>query len=73
MSSKEAAFIGAGKKAGLELWRIENMSPKKIDKVSYKFYFTLFYSLFSFIFQVDGKFYTGDSYILLSTVASKRL
>eukprot|EP01031_Cornospumella_fuschlensis_P041542 gene41542-50696_t len=48
----EAAFAGAGRKAGLELWRIEKLKPVKQAKVS-------------------GQFYSGDSYILLSTVQSK--
>lgn len=45
--SKEKAFIGAGKVAGLELWRIENLTPVKLP--------------------ANGKFHTGDSYILLAT------
>eukprot|EP01042_Synura_sphagnicola_P009253 gene9253-11878_t len=44
----EPAFAGAGRKPGLELWRIEKLKPVKQAKA-------------------DGKFYTGDSYILLST------
>ena len=44
----EPAFDGAGKKAGLEMWRIEALKPVKQTKI-------------------DGKLYTGDSYILLST------
>jgi hypothetical protein len=50
MSSVDPAFNGAGKKAGLELWRVEN---KKIVKLP----------------KCNGKFYKGDSYILLATVA----
>lgn len=45
-------FAGAGASAGLELWRIEQMNPVKMD-------------------TVDGKFYSGDSYILLSTSKSR--
>ncbi|CAM6031400.1 unnamed protein product [Sphagnum compactum] len=48
----DPAFVGSGKKAGLELWRIENLAPVKLPKV-------------------DGKFHVGDSYILLSSTASK--
>lgn len=48
----DAAFNGAGRNPGLELWRIENFRPVKQPKVT-------------------GKFYTGDSYILLSTTKSK--
>ena len=53
MASSASEFAGAGKVAGLELWRIEQMAPKKVD-------------------EVKGKFYQGDSYILLSTTATKR-
>ena len=45
----ETAFDGAGKTAGLELWRIEKMEPVKVSG------------------KVTGKFFSGDSYILLST------
>ena len=48
----DPAFIGAGKQAGLELWRVESMEMKKIP-------------------EVNGKFYEGDSYILLSTTENK--
>lgn len=39
----EPAFIGAGVKEGKELWRIENLKPVKLDKVS--------------IFQLSGLFF----------------
>jgi antibiotic biosynthesis monooxygenase (ABM) superfamily enzyme len=29
----DAAFVGAGKKAGMELWRIEKLAPVKQPKV----------------------------------------
>lgn len=58
----EKAFKGAGKKVGLEIWRVENekattMSGPKfgIKKWPKKFY---------------GTFYDGDSFIILSTVKS---
>lgn len=50
--SSDSAFINSGKIEGLELWRIEKLSPVKLPKV-------------------DGKFYCGDSYILLSTTKTK--
>jgi hypothetical protein len=53
MTNVEAAFSGAGAKAGLELWRIEKLAPAKVA-------------------EVKGKFYQGDSYILLCTTLSKR-
>ena len=53
MTNVESTFIGAGKVAGLELWRIEKLAPVRIP-------------------EVKGKFHQGDSYILLSTVATKR-
>jgi len=31
----DAAFAGAGKSPGMELWRIENKVPVKISEVSY--------------------------------------
>lgn len=34
----EAAFVGAGAAAGLELWRIENMAPVKMETVDGKFH-----------------------------------
>ncbi|XP_021723438.1 villin-4-like [Chenopodium quinoa] len=49
----DPAFQGAGQKAGLEIWRIENFRPVRVPSSSY------------------GKFYTGDSYIVLKTTALK--
>lgn len=49
----DPAFQGAGQKAGLEIWRIENFHPARIPNASH------------------GKFYTGDSYIVLKTTALK--
>lgn len=49
----DPAFQGAGQKAGLEIWRIENFRPVRVANSSY------------------GKFYTGDSYIILKTTALK--
>lgn len=43
------SFANAGKKAGLEIWRIENFEPVAYPKTDY------------------GKFYSGDSYIVLNT------
>uniref|UniRef100_A0A336MY83 CSON002905 protein n=1 Tax=Culicoides sonorensis TaxID=179676 RepID=A0A336MY83_CULSO len=43
------AFANAGKKAGLEIWRIENFAPVAYPKNDY------------------GKFYDGDSYIVMNT------
>ncbi|XP_058723366.1 villin-4-like [Vicia villosa] len=53
MRDVDPAFQGAGQKAGLEIWRIENFNPISIPKSSY------------------GKFFTGDSYVILKTTASK--
>ncbi|KAI4344434.1 hypothetical protein L6164_011663 [Bauhinia variegata] len=53
MRDLDPAFQGAGQKAGLEIWRIENFNPVAIPKSSY------------------GKFFTGDSYVILKTTASK--
>ncbi|XP_034253476.1 gelsolin-like [Thrips palmi] len=47
--SPSAAFGDAGKKAGLEIWRVENFAPVPYPKNDY------------------GKFYSGDSYIVLQT------
>ncbi|XP_057422444.1 villin-4-like [Lotus japonicus] len=49
----DPAFKGAGQKAGLEIWRIENFNPVPIPQSSY------------------GKFFNGDSYVILKTTASK--
>ncbi|KAL2926338.1 Villin-4 [Bienertia sinuspersici] len=49
----DPAFQGAGQKAGLEIWRIENFRPVRVPTSSH------------------GKFYTGDSYIVLKTTALK--
>ncbi|WCJ28826.1 villin putative [Euphorbia peplus] len=49
----DPAFKEAGKKAGLEIWRIEDFKPVPIPKASF------------------GKFFTGDSYIVLKTTALK--
>lgn len=53
MTNIDDAFSGAGKVAGIELWRIEKMAPARVS-------------------EVKGKFYQGDSYILLCTTATKR-
>lgn len=53
MKDLDPAFQGAGQKAGLEIWRIENFNPIPVPKSSY------------------GKFFTGDSYVILKTTASK--
>ncbi|KAE9598731.1 putative villin/Gelsolin, ADF-H/Gelsolin-like domain-containing protein [Lupinus albus] len=53
MRDLDPVFQGAGQKAGLEIWRIENFNPVPIPKSSY------------------GKFFTGDSYVILKTTASK--
>ncbi|XP_018451220.1 villin-4 [Raphanus sativus] len=53
MRDLDPAFQGAGQKAGIEVWRIENFSPAPIPKSSI------------------GKFFTGDSYIVLKTTALK--
>ncbi|TYH36428.1 hypothetical protein ES332_D13G264300v1 [Gossypium tomentosum] len=53
MRNLDQAFQGAGQKAGIEVWRIENSRPVSLPTSSY------------------GKFFTGDSYIILKTFASK--
>ncbi|XP_052198990.1 villin-4-like [Diospyros lotus] len=53
MRDLDPAFQGAGQKAGIEIWRIENFRPVPIQKSSY------------------GKFFTGDSYVILKTTALK--
>ncbi|CAH2077503.1 unnamed protein product [Thlaspi arvense] len=53
MRDLDPAFQGAGQKAGIEVWRIENFRPAPIPKSSI------------------GKFFTGDSYIVLKTTALK--
>ncbi|WOK92682.1 villin-4-like isoform X1 [Canna indica] len=53
MKNVDSAFQGAGQKAGLEIWRIENFCPVLVPSSSH------------------GKFFTGDSYIILKTTASK--
>ncbi|KAK8635439.1 hypothetical protein V6N13_004176 [Hibiscus sabdariffa] len=53
MRDLDPAFQGAGQKAGIEIWRIENFRPVPVAKSSY------------------GKFFTGDSYVILKTTALK--
>ncbi|GAB2219123.1 hypothetical protein Droror1_Dr00006752 [Drosera rotundifolia] len=53
MRDLDPAFQGAGQKAGIEIWRIENFRPVPVDK------------------SAHGKFFTGDSYVILKTTASK--
>ncbi|KAG5225743.1 villin [Salix suchowensis] len=53
MRDLDSAFQGAGQKAGLEIWRIENFRPVPVPKSSH------------------GKFFTGDSYVILQTTALK--
>ncbi|KAF3544142.1 hypothetical protein DY000_02010247 [Brassica cretica] len=52
MRDLDPAFQGAGQKAGIEVWRIENFSPAPIPKSSI------------------GKFFTGDSYIVLKVTTN---
>ncbi|XP_024980360.1 villin-4-like isoform X1 [Cynara cardunculus var. scolymus] len=53
MKDVDPAFQGAGQKAGIEVWRIENSKPVAVAESSY------------------GKFYTGESYIILKSNATK--
>ncbi|XP_031735998.1 villin-4 isoform X3 [Cucumis sativus] len=53
MRDLDQAFQGAGQKAGLEVWRIENFRPVLVPKSSH------------------GKFFMGDSYIVLKTTSLK--
>ncbi|KAK9989703.1 hypothetical protein SO802_029942 [Lithocarpus litseifolius] len=53
MRDLDEVFQGAGQKAGLEIWRIENFRPVPVPKSSH------------------GKFFTGDSYVILKTTALK--
>nr|CAD1826032.1 unnamed protein product [Ananas comosus var. bracteatus] len=53
MKDLDPAFHGAGQKAGMEIWRIENFCPVLVPKSSH------------------GKFFMGDSYVILKTTASK--
>ncbi|CAG4969294.1 unnamed protein product [Colias eurytheme] len=48
------AFANAGKRAGIEMWRINNFEPVIVPQNDF------------------GKFYKGDSYIILKTTADKR-
>ncbi|KAL6555255.1 Villin-4 [Orobanche gracilis] len=49
----DPAFQGAGQKAGIEIWRIEDFHPVAVPK------------------SLHGKFFTGDSYIILKITALK--
>ncbi|KAF5198979.1 Villin-4 [Thalictrum thalictroides] len=53
MRDLDSAFQGAGQKAGIEIWRIENFRPVPVPNSSH------------------GKFFTGDSYVILKTTALK--
>ncbi|XP_023516796.1 villin-4-like isoform X1 [Cucurbita pepo subsp. pepo] len=53
MRNLDQAFQGAGQKAGVEVWRIENSRPVLVPKSSH------------------GKFFMGDSYIVLETSSLK--
>lgn len=69
----EAAFAGAGRKAGMELWRIENLAVVKQPKVGPRKATATFLTVLTVLtpLQITGQFHSGDSYILLTTVASK--
>ncbi|XP_042055271.1 villin-4-like [Salvia splendens] len=49
----DPALHGAGQKAGIEIWRIEDFKPVAVPQPSH------------------GKFFSGDSYVILKTTASK--
>ncbi|XP_031483208.1 villin-4-like isoform X2 [Nymphaea colorata] len=53
MRDLDPAFQGAGQKAGIEIWRIENFRPVLVPASSH------------------GKFFTGDSYVILKTTSLK--
>ncbi|KAH6821810.1 actin filament bundling protein, partial [Perilla frutescens var. hirtella] len=53
MKDLDPALQGAGQKAGIEIWRIENFQPVPVPQSSH------------------GKFFTGDSYVILKTTALK--
>ncbi|KAI4381125.1 hypothetical protein MLD38_007233 [Melastoma candidum] len=53
MRDLDPAFQGAGQKAGVEIWRIEDFRPVLVPQSSH------------------GKFFTGDSYVILKTTALK--
>ncbi|CAH0602390.1 unnamed protein product [Chrysodeixis includens] len=53
MPEVHPAFANSGRKAGLEVWRIENFEPVAVPVSHY------------------GKFYSGDSYIVLSTTGDQ--
>ncbi|KAI4377222.1 hypothetical protein MLD38_014887 [Melastoma candidum] len=53
MRDLDPAFHGAGQKAGIEIWRIEDFRPVSVPQSSH------------------GKFFTGDSYVILKTAALK--
>ncbi|KAL3841068.1 hypothetical protein ACJIZ3_025659 [Penstemon smallii] len=53
MRDVDPAFQGAGQKAGIEIWRIENFHPVPVPNSSH------------------GKFFNGDSYVILKTTALK--
>ncbi|XAR51144.1 hypothetical protein NMG60_11005693 [Bertholletia excelsa] len=53
MRDLDPAFQGAGQKAGIEIWHIENFRPVLVPN------------------SLHGKFFTGDSYVVLKTTALK--
>lgn len=68
----DPAFVGVGKQVGYELWRIEQMSPVKQPEVKCACRLLLLHFLHNKLFaKVNGKFYEGDSYILLVSAKKK--
>eukprot|EP01035_Chromulina_nebulosa_P040412 gene40412-54657_t len=53
--STDTAFDGCGTTTGIETWRVEKLGLKKLDKGT----------------ASSGKFYEGDSYLLLNTSVAK--
>ncbi|CAM9666218.1 unnamed protein product [Lampetra planeri] len=49
-----AGFKGAGQEAGLQVWRVEKLSPVAVARNQY------------------GNFFTGDAYVVLDSVETKR-
>ena len=72
MAAADESFAGAGQELGLELWRIENMVPVKQPEVRTLVVNWIFARINHSSSQVTGKFYSGDSYILLSTAKAKQ-